>query len=113
MTALFVPQSKVIFFAFSNGFLIFSMDLPATKNPRSSINDRQVISGTRLSISKNTPLMYIRKRMGDTGDLCGILVSTLHLGLMNLSITSSTLLLVRKDCVHPIRSSLIPRSAIL
>ncbi len=34
--------------------------------------------------------MYIKKRMGDTGDPCGITFFTLCLGLMNPSITSST-----------------------
>lgn len=88
------------------------MDLPATKNPRSSINNKQVISHTYFSISKNIPLMYIRKKMGDTGNPCGILVFTLHLCLMNLSNISCTHLLIRKDYAYPIKSLLILKSAI-
>lgn len=107
-----VPQSKIIFIAFFNNFLIFNMDLPASKNPRSSINNKQIISHTYFSISKNISLIYIRKKMGDIGNLCDILVFTSHLGLMNLSIISCTHLLVRRDYIYPIISWLILKSAI-
>lgn len=80
------------------------MDLPATKNSRLSINNRQVISGIYLSIFRNTSIIYIRKKIEDTGDCCSILVSILHLGFINSLVITTTHLLVKKNCVYPTRS---------
>ncbi len=76
-------------------------------------NNSQVMYERRVSVSENTSLIYIKKRMEDTGDHCGIWVSILCLRLINPSITSSTHLSDRKNFVYQIRLSLIPWSAII
>ena len=45
-------------------------------NLRSSKSDKQVINDSSFSISQNILLIYIRKKRRDTGDACGILVSS-------------------------------------
>ncbi len=57
--------------------------------------------------------MYIKKIIVYTVNLCGIPVSTLRLRLINPLITSSTNLSDENNFVHPIRSLLMPKSAIL
>lgn len=111
-TALSVPWFKVIFSTLSSNFLILSIDLPAIRNPRSSINKRQITFGTCISISTNSPLIYIRKKIEDTSNPYDILVAILHLGFMNPLIISSTYVSIRKDCIHLIRLSSISRLAI-
>lgn len=54
----------------------------------------------------------MRNKFDDTGDLWGILISTLYLRLTYLSITNSIYLLVRKNYIHLIKSLLIPKLAI-
>lgn len=76
------------------------------------MNNKQVIYGICLSISRNTLLIYIRIKIGDTGDLYGIPGFSLHLGFMNLLIIILTNLLVNKDYVYSIRWSSILRLAI-
>ena len=55
MTILYIPQSKVIFPAFSNIFRISIIKLSAAKNPKPSMNDKQITSGNRDSISEKNP----------------------------------------------------------
>lgn len=64
------------------------------------MNDKQVISGTCFSISQNILLIFIKKRLEDTNNFCDIPISTLHLRLINSSITSPIHLLIKKDFVY-------------
>ena len=67
---------------FLREFLISNMNLLTAKKSKSFMNNRQIMSCTCLLISENRPLMYIRKRIGDIGDSCGISIFALYLRLM-------------------------------
>lgn len=88
------------------------MNLPIAKNSKLSINDRQVIFGTQFFTSINILLMYIKNKIGNTGNFCGILVCILYLRLINLLITNSIYLSIKKNCIYSIRLLLILKSAI-
>ena len=78
LTVFRTPYSITILLTFYRTFTT-SFILLSIMNPRLSIKDRQVIWGIFSFTSLNTPLIYIKKRIGDTGELCGIPVRRLKI----------------------------------
>lgn len=85
-----------------------STELPLTRNPKSSINETEDIFGDVAVTASNNPLIYIRNRIGDTGEPYEIPVSTSLSRFLCSSKTILTLLSVKNDWVQPIKSLSIP-----
>lgn len=81
-------------------------------NPKSSIKDRNVTEGLVLETLLKTPLIYIRKRIRETGEPYRIPISTSLFSLACLSITSCTFRFVKNKLV-PVKRSLSISSSII
>ena len=75
-------------------------------------NEKDTISGSSFSTCSKILLIYIKNKIGDTGDLWEISVSTSFLGLLWLFIISWSFGFVRNNFVQQIRSLSIFNSSI-
>ena len=111
--ALYFPYSSTTLATLSRALASSFTKYPEAIKPKSSTNDKNVTSGLDSATLSNTPLIYIRKNIGETGDPCGISVSISHFLLLCPSITSWIFQPVEKNCVHQTISPSIPSSVIL
>ncbi len=70
-----LPYSNITLATFSRSFTTFSIELPEAINPKSSTNDKDVTSGLISDTLSKTPLIYIKNRISDIGEPCGIPIS--------------------------------------
>ena len=96
LTIFRTSYSIIILLIFCRIF-ITSFILPSIMNFRLFIKDRQVIWGIFSFTFLNTPLIYIKKRIGDTGEPYGISIFIIISGFIYPSIISSTFLFIIKD----------------
>src|SRR5947209_3234489 len=99
-TALSFPHLKHVVTPSSRIAQFCWGESPTTSRQISSIYEGQRISGCLCSISVKRGLRYIRNKIGDTGDPCGIPVSIGDIFLESLSKLRLALRSLRKDSTH-------------
>lgn len=109
VTALVLPHSKTVVTTVHKVWTISVTDVPKAINPRSSANDKDVTVRLFSIIVSNTPLIYIRKKMGETDDPWEMPVSISLSLLSYLLMTNWISRSVKKDLVYATRSLSISR----
>src|SRR5437660_12359643 len=99
-TAFSLPQLKHVITPSSRSAQFCWGESPTTSRQISSIYEGQRISGCLCSISVKRGLRYIRKKIGDTGDPCGIPFSIGDIFSDSLSKLRLALRSLRKDSTH-------------
>src|SRR5205085_6745668 len=99
-TAFSLPQSKYVVTPSSRSAQFSWGESPTTSRQTSSIYEGQRISGCFCSISVKRGLRFIRNKIGDTGDPCGIPVSIGDIFSESLSKLKLALRSLRKDSTH-------------
>src|SRR5437588_2844776 len=99
-TALSLPQSKHVVTPSSRSVQFSWWESHSTSRQMSSIYEGQLISGCFCSISIKRGLRYIRNKIGDTGDPCGIPVSIGDIFSESLSKLKLALRSLRNDFTH-------------
>src|SRR5205085_11107016 len=99
-TAFSFPQLKHVVTPSSRSSQFCWGESPTTSRHMSSIYEGHRMSGCFCSISVKRGLRYIRNKMGDTGDPCGIPVSIGDIFSESLSKLKLALRSLRKDSTH-------------
>src|SRR5437588_10569385 len=99
-TAFFHPQLKHVVTPSSRSAQFSWEESSTTSRQLSSIYEGQRISWCFCSISVNRGLRYIRNKIGDMGDPCGIPVSIRDIFSVSLSKLRLALRSLRKDSTH-------------
>src|SRR5437660_3372933 len=94
------PQSKHVVTPSSRSAQFSWGESPTTTRQMSSIYEGQRISGCFCSISVKRGMRYIRNKIGETGDPCGIPLSIGDIFSESLSKLKLALRSLRKESTH-------------